>query len=158
MGGFGSAPQPTAVLISITLQNAEPGRHEKSLAPSSNKLDLFNDAQRAILPAGCTAEATLRDKVALDWVRVEIWLAELSVLRIADEHFSVSAIFQAATIPACYRANVFLLLKDPESLRHIGSYCAAIVVVQSICHELSSSCAAKEATACESSGLCYVLL
>lgn len=81
----------------------------------------------------------------MDLVHSEKKPTRFSVPHVALEHLSVSAIQQAAMLPAGHGWYIFLSMEDVQKLRRIGVYRAAFGSVQGIVFKWASSAAAKQA-------------
>lgn len=86
----------------------------------------FDSAQRNYLPVGCNAETKSVNAVLVESIRYARRPLKVSILRVAVDYLSVSALLQVVTVPARHRSYVFLSLEDVETLRNIGWYCAAL--------------------------------
>lgn len=135
------------MLILTSLQKGKLNSRNRFVAPPSGKRGSFDDAQLNFLPVGHTAEAHFENGALMDWIRNEKRPTMDSFLQAIIYHSSVYAILQAVIKPVYHRAYVFLSIKDVETLRSIGWYCAAFDYVRGIVSELSSSVVAMKAIA-----------
>lgn len=73
------ATQPIVEPLLITTRNANPDRHNKSVAPASNETGTSDDAHGHTLLAGSIGEAPFEDGVLMDWISMREGLQNIPI-------------------------------------------------------------------------------
>lgn len=147
-----STVQPSFERILTTPWNTIPRRRDEFVVSHLRETGLVENAQHGGLPVRRIAEDSFEDEVLLDWVWNARRPLEVSILRVANKHWSASAFMQAAVVPARQRSYVVFSKKILKTLRDIDCYRTVLDSVQRIDPKMSSSFMGKKATVCSKSG------
>lgn len=123
------ATQPRVRVIPNAPQKAKLGGSNNSVALPSSETGLFDNEKGDVLLVVCIAKDPFENKVSTELFRNARRPTEFFVVRVADRYLSVSALLQAAMIPARRCSHIFLSVEDVETLQRIGWYCATFYSV-----------------------------